>query len=582
MAGTQNPSEKRLRKEIRHLLPRFWLYATFSGIISLMIQVIGLIPTILMQRIIDRYIPNKEVKMIVLYIILFCCIPLAATLLSGFYRYQIAIICRNMGLQLAIKGFTNLTYQPVSYFDKENSSELATYCRGESIQYIVFWMIDIPQLIATGICGILVFSYLVCLNWVVALFLLLYIPVAFLPSNGFANKVKNLSKNIVENNAKMAQIINDTFRGIKTVKAMVLEKLQIQKLKEVNEKSVLIWSKVALYDNMSGIWVDNFSDSLFTGVTFGMTAYLIVMGKMTLGSLIVVLNYTGRFLAIVKQFMHTNYNFKAQLGEYDKLFDILTMPISDYQGTHPFQFHDRICFSNVTFAYTEERGYILKSLDFVIKHQEWLGIVGASGAGKTTIFDLLLRFYSPQIGRITIDGTDLQELSPDLLRAKVAKVSQDTFLFPGTIKDNLLLANPDATDAELNAILKSVCLDKFVSGLHDGLNTDLGEDGLLISGGERQKLGLAQGLLRDCEVILLDEVTANIDRDAEREIKDVLKRLKEERKLTIITISHRIDFLQDVDRIVVLENGRIKEETSYAKYAMHHEFRASGSPDVAE
>ena len=317
---------------------------------------------------------------------------------------------------------------------------------------------------------------------------------------------------------------------------------------------------------MSGIWIDNFSDSLFTGVTFGVTAFLIVIGKMTLGSLVVVLNYTGRFLGIIKQFMHTNYNFKAQLGEYEKLFEILTMSVSDRKGTQPFHFDDRICFSNVTFAYTEERGNILKSLDLVINRHEWLGIVGASGAGKTTIFDLLLRFYSPQMGKITIDGSDLQEISMDLLRTKIVKVSQDTFLFPGTIKGNLLLANPKATDAELNNILKSVCLDKFVLGLQDGLNTNIGEDGLLISGGERQKLGLAQGLLRDCEVILLDEVTANIDRDSERKIKVVLKQLKEKRNLTIITISHRIDFLKETDRIVVLENGRIKEETSYTKY----------------
>lgn len=161
-------------------------------------------------------------------------------------------------------------------------------------------MIDIPQLIATGLTGIIVFSYVFALNWGLALFLLFYIPIAFFPSNGFANKVQTLTEKIVDNNAKMNQIINDTFRGIKFVKAMVLEKIQINRLKEVNEQSVSIWSKVALYDNMSGIWVDNFSDTLFTGVTFGLTSYLIVIGKMTLGSLIVILNYTGRFLGVNK------------------------------------------------------------------------------------------------------------------------------------------------------------------------------------------------------------------------------------------------------------------------------------------
>lgn len=141
-------------------------------------------------------------------------------------------------------------------------------------------------------------------------------------------------------------------------------------------------------------------------------------------------------------------------------------------------------------------------------------------------------------------------------------------MFPGTIKNNLLLGNADATDEQLNDILKKVSLENFIGTLQDGLNTDIGENGLLLSGGERQKLGLAQGLLRNCEVILLDEVTANLDRVSEEEIKNVLRMIKQERDLTIITISHRIDFLKDVDRIVVLDNGCIKEETTYNKYAM--------------
>ncbi len=558
--------EKAVRKTVIRELPHFWTYSVLSGVISLLIQVIGLVPTVLMQQIIDRFIPDKNGKAIAFFILLFCMIPLLATVLSAFYRYKLAIICRNMGLRLAIKGFENLIYQPVSYFDRENSSELAAYCRGESMKYITFWMIEIPQLIATGLTGILVFFYVFSLHWGMALFLLLYIPVALFPSNWFAKKVQDLSRRIVTNNAKMNQIINDTFRGIKSVKAMVLEKLQIGRLKEVNAQSVSIWSRVVLYDNLTNIWVDNFSDTLFTGVTFGLTAYLIIIGKMTLGSLVVILNYTGRFLGVVKQFMHTNYNFKAQLGEYDKLFQILTMPVSR-DGEHtPFSYRDTIRFSDVTFAYTEERGNILKSLDLTIYKNEWLGIVGASGAGKTTIFDLLLKFYAPQSGTVTIDNIGIDAIDAQSLRSKIAKVSQDTFLFPGTIRDNLLLGNADATDGQLNDMLKKVKLDRFIDGLQDGLDTDIGENGLLLSGGERQKLGLAQGLLRNCEVILLDEVTANVDRDSEEEIRNVLRAIKQERDLTVVAISHRIDFLKDVDRIVVLENGSIREETTYGQY----------------
>ena len=415
--------EQSVRKTVIQSLPGFWGYMVLSTVLFLLIQLIALVPSILMQQVIDQFIPNKQIDKIILYIILFCTLPLIATIMTTASRYGLAIICRKLAIKLAIRGFENLIRQPVSYFDGENSSELAAHCRKESMQYITFWMMDIPQLIATGLTGIVVFTYLFRLHWSVALLLLLYFPVAYFPSNRFANHVQSLMKNIVSNNAAMNQIINDTFRGIKSVKSMVLEQMQIEKLRTVNEKSVAIWSKVALFDNLSGIWINDFSDSLFNGASFGLAAFLTVIGKMTIGNIVIVLNYCSRFLTIAKKFMTTNYNFKEKLGEYDKMFEILTMetPNSSSRG---FRFEKEIKFSDVTFAYNQDRGDILKGLNLSIKPKEWLGIVGASGSGKTTIFDLLLRFYEPQKGRVSADGVDIREISSDSLRSKIAKVSQ--------------------------------------------------------------------------------------------------------------------------------------------------------------
>lgn len=558
-------TEKEVRKQVIHSLPGFWKYAFFSMVLFLGIQLFSLLPSILMQRVIDDFIPNKQTDKMLFYIFLFCLIPLIVTAISAFYRYMLAIICRKMGQHLAIHAFGNIVCQPVSYFDGKNSSELATHCRTESMQYIIFWMIDIPQLVATGICGIVILGYLFMQHWSVALILILYFPFAYLPSNAFANKVQKMTKQIISNNARMNQIINDTFRGIKIVKAMNLEGQQVKKLDEVNEKNVEIWGKVALLDNLSGIWINDFSDAIFTGLTFGISAFLVIYNRLTLGSIVVVLNYTSKFLSVAKKIMNTNYNFKEKLGEYDKLFEILTMETpADTQK--PFEFKDEIRFSDVTFAYDGHRGNVLKSLNLSVYCNEWLGIVGHSGAGKTTIFDLLMGFYKPQKGKITVDGVDLQEISISSRCAKIAKIAQDTYLFPGTIRENLLLANPKATDEQLDVILDKVCLTDFLSRLPDGLDTEIGENGLLLSGGERQKLGLAQGLLRNCKIILLDEVTSNVDRDSEEEIKNILLRLKKENDLTLISISHRIDFLKDTDRIVVLEKGCIKETSNYHDY----------------
>jgi ABC-type multidrug transport system fused ATPase/permease subunit len=281
--------------------------------------------------------------------------------------------------------------------------------------------------------------------------------------------------------------------------------------------------------------------------------------------LVVILNYTAKYLESAKKIAQTNYHFKQQLGQYDKLFDILTMNPMESTGHHPCKFQNKICYQDVYFAYEPDRGDILKGLNLEIQKGEWLGIMGHSGAGKTTVFDLLLRFYPPGSGTIAIDDVDIQTIDCLDLRSKITKVSQDTFLFPGSIRENLTIECPNATDIDLWRVLESVRLKDFIGRLADGLDTQIGENGLLLSGGERQRLGLAQGLLRNSEIILLDEVTANIDTEAENMIMRILYELKKERGLTIISISHRLEFLAYSDRITILENGIIGAETSYAQ-----------------
>ena len=226
-----------------------------------------------------------------------------------------------------------------------------------------------------------------------------------------------------------------------------------------------------------------------------------------------------------------------------------------------------ISFEHVSFKYAKEaKRRVLKNIDLDIRSGETIGIIGGTGSSKSSLIQLISRLYDVTEGAVKVGGVDVRDYDLETLRNQVAVVLQKNILFSGTIRENLLLANPNATDEQLNATLNQVCLSKFLTQLPNGLDTDIGENGLLLSGGERQKLGLAQGLLRGCKVILLDEVTANVDRDSEEEIKNVLLQLKQEQDLTVIAISHRIDFLKDADRIVVLQNGCIQQETSYEEY----------------
>lgn len=320
-----------------------------------------------------------------------------------------------------------------------------------------------------------------------------------------------------------------------------------------------------MLDNLNETWTDGFLDNLLSGLIFGFSAVFIIKHKMTLGSLILLQNYMPKIFNIINIVSRTNFKFTKQLAEYDKLFEIISMPV-EHNGSEEFKWNTDIQFRNVSFAYSEERGNILSKLNLHIKKGEWLGIVGATGTGKTTIFDLLLKLYNPDSGSIIIDNNENYEIySIESIRKSITKISQEPFLFPGTIRDNLININEDISDQELNQVLKKVCLDQLIESLPSGLDTEIGENGIQLSGGEKQRLSLAQGLIRKSSILLLDEVTANIDMATEQIIKKVIKELVQKQGITVISISHRLSFLSDTDRIIYLKDGRIVEEGSYDK-----------------
>lgn len=557
--------EHQTRKKIIKNLPHFWMYAIGSGVIALLLQLISLIPSLIMQRIVDRYIPEGNLKKIAIGIIWFILLPILSTGMSAFYKCRVAVVCRDFGQRLMLVGFRKIMAQPLSFFEERNSAELTTYCRKEAVQYINFWIAGIPGLVASLLQGIVIFLALLRINLWTALIALLYFPVAYFPCSYFGKKSQQLGKGIIESNGKMSQIITDTFRDMKFVRTMGIEEERVKSLRSVSDHAMTFWSKLAFLDNMTFLWVNNLANALFVGLIFAVGAFFAVTGKTTVGQLIVLLNYAGLFFAAAQKAMHTNYNFRAKLGEYDQLFELLTLPVPAEEGCRICAFRKEIQFQSVSFSYQPDRPQVLKDLSFSVKKGEFLGLVGQSGAGKTTIFDLLMRLYTPQGGSILLDGVSLSEYTTESLRKEITKVSQETVLFPGTIRENLLLANAAATEEQCMEVLDQVALKQFVTELPQGLDTVIGESGLMLSGGERQRLGLAQGLLRESRILLVDEVTANVDQESERIIRIALCTLVREKQVTVLAISHRPEFLSDSDRILVLEDGKIAEETTFFK-----------------
>lgn len=199
---------------------------------------------------------------------------------------------------------------------------------------------------------------------------------------------------------------------------------------------------------------------------------------------------------------------------------------------------------------------MLNNLSFEIKKGHWTALVGESGAGKTTIIDLLLKFYDYDDGEILVDGVDLSEISRFSIRDEITKVSQDLFFFPGSIRDNLMIVKKDLRDEDINEAIRLSCLDNFIEKLENGLDTDIGEAGKMMSGGEKNRLAFARALLRGKSVYLLDELTANLDKKTENILKENIKRLVSEKNITVLSISHNMNFLEYCDSVYELKDGK--------------------------
>ncbi len=556
-------NEKKVRRIIVQEMPHFRLHAAVSFFAALALQLLELFPPFIMAEIIDKYIPACNIRMTAISIALFVGVPTIAILGKTLYYYILNVVGRRFGGELTIMGFKSLICQPMTYFEQQNSGELAAYCKSEAMKYVTFWLFDIPQTIAGILGGAAALALLAASSPLAALTALIYIPAIILPSKTFAKKMEEYVHEIVEKNAVVNQTITDTFRGIKFVKTMVLENERISTLRSMIRSTVQTWSRVAMLDNLNGSWIGGFVDNVFEGIIFAVGAILIINNAMTLGTLLLVLNLLPMVFKTVRTAAASNYDFHQQNAEFDKLFELITMK-DERQPNAAAEIvaagtNEAIRFENVSFAYPGKRGMVLRNISFSVAQGEWIGIVGKSGIGKSTILDLIVRLYEYECGEVYLYGQPIRNLDPQAIRRQITKISQEAFLFPGTIIDNLRLVKADASDSEINSVLEQVGLLPLIKQLPDGLHTNIGEDGLQLSGGEKQRLCLALGLLRESKILLLDEVTSNLDPANTNGLRALVRKLNQEQGLTIIAVSHSSEFLVDADRVIAIVDGSIQE-----------------------
>ena len=391
------------------------------------------------------------------------------------------------------------------------------------------------------------------------LFLLIMIPTPFvvLSFNLFWKYMRSLFRKRWMAGSKTNTVLHDIFSGIRVVKAFGMEKRESARFeeatcleKDMQEKTDCIWSII--------MPILRFFISFGEFIILYYVGNKILKGSMTLGEMSQFSAYTAMIygpLRMIAQIPRHVMNFATSAS---KVFEILDEEedVADIDAAKDIQIEGYIDINNVSFGYDTGKE-VLKKVDVHIKPGEFIGIVGASGVGKSTLINLVMRLYDVENGSILIDGVDIREISQECLRSQIGVVLQETFLFSGTVFQNIAYAKPTATREEIISVAKLAGCHDFIMRLPDGYNTRVGERGNTLSGGEKQRIAIARALLHNPKILILDEATASLDTETEKQIQEALNRLASKR--TTIAIAHRLSTLRNATRLVVLDKGRVAE-----------------------
>ncbi|PZD93597.1 ABC transporter ATP-binding protein [Paenibacillus sambharensis] len=420
---------------------------------------------------------------------------------------------------------------------------------------VVNLMMDCVQL-----AGIVVM--LLAWNFKLGLAVMITVPLMFLVSTALRKRIRYGWQDVRIKQSRINSHLNESIQGIKVTQSFVQEKDNMQYFDHMNTVNLKAWNKASMLNQMFGPVIE-ITSAIGTLILFWYGASLIQAGAITVGVLVGFANYIGNFWEPINRLGQMYSQLLIAMASSERIFEFMDEKPNVKELEKPRTLPDirgDVTFDNIVFEYEKGRP-ALKGISLEVKEGQSVALVGHTGSGKSTIINLLCRFYDPVEGRVLIDGIDLRDVTIDSLRSQVGIVMQDTFIFSGTIRDNIRYGRLDATDEEIVLAAQAVNAHDFIMSLPDGYDTEVQERGNVLSMGQRQLLSFARALLADPRVLILDEATASIDTETELKIQEALKTLLFGR--TSFIIAHRLSTIRHADNIVVLDHGTIVEQGNH-------------------
>ena len=556
-----------LKRIFSYLLP-YWKQLVIVLVCIVISSVLGLLPSVLTGKIIDDGLIGQNLKLLLILIVASLAVSLGSNLIQVAESYLNNWIAQHITFDIRNKMYSHLQKMSQGFFTSNNQGDIVTRMTSDISgveRVITSTFTSIISNAITLICAVVIMYRE---NWILATVGVLVIPLFTIPTRWAGKTRWTLTREAQECNDEINGILNETLSvsGQLLVKLFGKENYEYTRYEKANRQMI----KLNIKESMAGRW---FRVVINTFSSVGpMLLYLvggILMMKydtdLSVGNITVMVALLGRMYGPVNSLLNIQVEWIRSMALFTRIFEYFDMPVEIKNCENPIKpdvVHGNVEFKNVEFSYNPERK-ILKNVNFELKSGNSIAIVGPSGSGKSTIINLIPRLYDVCKGQVTFDGVDVRNLDLEFLRDKIGIVSQETYLFNGTIRENLLYAKPDATEEELIEACKKANIYDFVESQENGLDTMVGNRGLKLSGGEKQRISIARILLKDPVLFIFDEATSALDSISESKIQEAIDPIIHSR--TSILIAHRLSTILAADEILVIKDGEIAERGVHAE-----------------
>ena len=501
-------------------------------------------------------------------------IGLFTALLAGLYLLR--ILFRFLSNYLAHKAawylvgdlrtrtYDKLERMHLGYFHNKQTGDLMSRIVNDTRDFELLYAHMIPETITNLVTFTGVLVVLLFINWKLALITCAPIPLIFASGIVFSKKVRPFFRISQKKMGELNGKLQDNLSGIHEIQSFGREEYETEQVNISNFEHIHAMLKALKISAVFHPSVE-FISSLGTILVVGFGGYLAYRESLSVADIVAFLLYLGLFYGPVTGLANLLENMQQSMAGAERVLAVLDAPseIRDREGAEPLGTAEgEITFDHVSFSYLEDSP-VLKDVSFVCKPGQMLALVGPTGVGKTTLTQLISRFYEPTSGRILIDGRDIRDVTIESLRQNISPVLQDTFLFNGTIAENIGYAVPEASMEEIETAAKAADIHEDIMAMPDHYQTQVGERGLRLSGGQKQRVAIARAILRRSPIIILDEATASVDVETEQQIRRAIAGIAGTH--TIIAIAHRLSTIRNADQILVIEEGRITEQGTHAE-----------------